>query len=45
MNTVDFRKATLQQLSQILRFEDCEPTYKVCARLEIKRRVQKEIHS
>ncbi len=33
-----FRKASLQQLMQIIRHEDCEITYKAVAEFELVRR-------
>jgi hypothetical protein len=38
MKVIDYKKATLQQLAQIVRFEDCELPYKCVAESEIQRR-------
>jgi hypothetical protein len=37
---IDFKKATLNQLMQILRFEQCELSYKCFAESEIERRAK-----
>jgi hypothetical protein len=38
MKPMDFKKATLQQLSTIIRFEECVLPYKCAAESEIHRR-------
>lgn len=38
---MDFRKATLQQLLQIIRFERCHKEFKSCAERELERRLNR----
>lgn len=39
-DNVNFKKATLQQLAQILRHEECEIGYKLAAEYEMERRAK-----